>query len=204
MYPANRNSGCSGLEAHEHRGEHRCRDRELANLAQPSGRQQAFRTAPGPRRHQSRRQKCVRHDADQSTQQGGDSAVGTKPDPDHRGERQAGCQLREQYVADGFHAPGSGNKKATWPCAVRGVFTLQRKPQRRPKPGGIIEGGPLAYNRKESKKPLFLCAFTCAGRTARVPAATRRMQPARNCGRKPGRSPRRSQPQAPRSGSGEN
>ncbi len=55
------------------------------------------------------------------------------------------------------------------PQAVRGVFTLQRKPQRRPKPGGIIEGGTPAYNRGKSNKPLFLCGLTRVRGSASLP-----------------------------------
>src|SRR5262245_7488378 len=41
--------------------------------------------------------------------------------------------------------------------AVRGVFTLRNKPQRRPKTARIIEGRHPAYNREKPEKPLSLC-----------------------------------------------
>ena len=148
-------------QGREHGGKHDRRDHELANLAQPSGRQQALRAAPARGDI-----TLAARNAFGTTPINPPNKVGIARSEPSQSQTIAASPARSQAASAGCCGRSSftglrQQKRHVALRAVRGVFTLSSKPQRRPKTARIIEGRHPRYNREKPEKPLFFCGVRC-------------------------------------------
>ena len=138
MYPANRNSGCSGLKVMNTAANRTAAITSLPISPSHPAASRLFALLPARGDITLAARNAFGTTPINPPNKVGTARLGTKPDPDDRGEHHGSPELREQDVADRFHSPGSGNKNATWPCGRSVAFSrAASKPQGGQKPAAL-------------------------------------------------------------------